>query len=298
LEKSVKSCQPPTSHGFQLRFLKCSQLPSCFCCVHTFHDILLPSNFDALRLRPKVRIITNLGPLTTIFTAPSDCSWISVNLLGSPTPTSTVFYDYKGNVWPNPLRCFPSGYPYANVDRYSGFYSPGKCPSAWTAWYPTSNFPDPAETTAYCCPPGFTVLRGGSDLYYTWFPCFTTHIPPYSASTPPALVISGEIDIVTRPYGDNTAGLVTDYNFSMPWTGWNVFGVQIRYRADDFGPGTIATPTSPNAAATTLTSAADTKNNNGVLSNGAKIGIWIGLPLFVITLGTIIAFILIRGRGR
>jgi hypothetical protein len=86
--------------------------------------------------------------------------------------------------------------------------------------------------------------------------------------------------------------------FRCQWTGWSVFGVQIRYRADDFGPDTHATATSPNAAITTLTSPADTNNNNTALSNGAKIGIWIGLPIFVIIIGTMITFILIRGRGR
>jgi hypothetical protein len=114
-------------------------------------------------------MMTNIGPLTTTFTPPSDCSWLSVNLLGSPIPTWTEFYNYKGIVWPTALRCFPSGYPYAYSDRFSGFYSPGICPSEWTAWYPTSNFPDPAETTAYCCPPGFIIIRGSSDLYNRWF---------------------------------------------------------------------------------------------------------------------------------
>lgn len=252
--------------------------------------------------------MTNIGPLTTTFTPPSDCSWLSVNLLGSPIPTSTAFYNYKGIVWPTALRCFPSGYPYAYSDRFSGFYSPGICPSAWTAWYPTSNFPDPAETTAYCCPPGFLVIRGDSDLYNRWFPCFTTHIPP--SSDPPALVISGEIDIVTKPYGDNTAGFITSSNFPMAYTGWEVFGVQVRYRTGDFGPnnhidGTLSSNTqakslnpTPTCYGTTQTSIPDTNNDNSAVPSGAKIGIMIGIPLLVITLVIILAFVLISRRRR
>jgi hypothetical protein len=242
--------------------------------------------------------MSNIGPLTTAFAAPSDCSILSVNLVGSPAPTSTTFYNYAGIVWPDPLRCFPSGYPNAYSARFSNFYSPGVCPSGWTAFGATSNFPDPAETTAMCCPPGFSVLGNVLDVYGTSSPCFTTHI----ASTPAtALVISGTIDIATKPYGDNTAGLITSTNFVMQPTGWFVYGVQIRYRAADFIPNnhTLAnsTSTSPNTATATQSPTA-TNNDNSMLSNGAKIGIGVGVPLIVIILGTIIAFILIRHKRR
>lgn len=263
--------------------------------------------------------MSNIGPLTTTFTAPSSCSFISVELDGSPTPTSTTYYNYVGLVWPSPLDCFPSGYPNALTDRFNNYYSPGICPSGWTA-YPTSNFPDPAETTALCCPPGFSTL--GQSALASSFPCFTTHI----ASTPAtALVISGPIDINTAPYGDNPSGvLITSTNFVMKATGWSVFGVQVRYHATDFLPhnsttttanstslaqatsssNTQASPqkftqTSQASAGTTQSSTAgNTTNDSSVLSNGAKIGIGIGVPLLVIIVGIILAFILIRRRRR
>lgn len=256
--------------------------------------------------------------MTTTFTAPSDCDFISVQLLGSPTPTSTQYYNYVGKVWPSPLRCFPSGYPNAYSDRFSDYYSPGICPSGWTA-YPTSDFPDPAETTALCCPPGFIAIGDNSDVFASSFPCFTTHI----ASTPAtAVVISGSIDIATKPYGDNPSGLITSTNFVMEPTGYSVFGMQIRYRAADFlpnnhtnanstsitqatsGSNTQATSrntiqTSPTASDTTQSSAAAGINNdNSTLSNGAKIGIGVGVPLLVILLAIIFAFIFIRRRRR
>jgi hypothetical protein len=263
--------------------------------------------------------MSNIGPLTTTFTAPGSCSLISVDLNGSPTPTSTTYYNYVGLVWPSPLDCFPSGYPNALTDRFSNYYSPGICPSGWTA-YPTSNFPDPAETTALCCPPGFTTI--GQFPLASSFPCFTTHI----ASTPAAaLVISGSIDINTAPYGDNPSGvLITSTNFVMEPTGWSVFGVQVRYHTADFLPhnSTITTvnstslaqaasssntqtnsqnlqQTSQTSAGTTQSSAAaNTTNDSSVLSNGAKIGIGIGVPLAVIFLAIALAFIFIRRRRR
>jgi len=261
--------------------------------------------------------MSNIGPLTTTFTAPSSCSLISVDLDGSPIPTSTTYYNYVGLVWPSPLDCFPSGYPNALTDRFSNYYSPGICPSGWTA-YPTSNFPDPAETTALCCPPGFTTI--GEFPLASSFPCFTTHI----ASTPaPALVISGSIDINTAPYGDNPSGVfTTSTNFLMKPTGWSVFGVQVRYHTTDFLPHNSTTTTvnstsltqaasssniqtnsqnlqqtSQTSAVTTQSSAAaNTTNDSSALSNAVKIGIGIGVPLAVIFLAIILAFIFIRRR--
>jgi len=264
--------------------------------------------------------MSNIGPLTTTFTAPSSCSFISVELDGSPTPTSTTYYNYVGKVWPSPLDCFPSGYPNAYSDRYSNYYSPGICPSGWTA-YPTSDFPDPAETTALCCPPGFITIGDNSDVFASSFPCFTTHI----ASTPAtALVISGSIDIATKPYGDNPSGLITSTNFVMEPTGWSVFGMQVRYRSADFLPHNSTTTdtsstslaqqtsssntqknsqsltqTSPTSAGTTQSSAAEnTSSDNSTLSIGAKIGIGVGVPLVVIFIAIIFAFIFIRRRRR
>jgi hypothetical protein len=254
--------------------------------------------------------------LTTTFTAPSDCSYISVDLVGSPIPTSTTYYNYVGKVWPSPLRCFPSGYPNAYSDRFSNYYSPGICPSGWTA-YPTSDFPDPTETTALCCPPGFITIGDNSDLFASSFPCFTTHI----ATTPAtAVVISGSIDIASKPYGDNPSGLMTSANFVMGQTGYSVFGMQVRYRPADFLPHNSSTSTSSSVAQATSNSntasnfqntietssstagtfqsftAATTNDDSGTLSSGAKIGIGVGVPLVVIILSIIIAFILIRRR--
>jgi hypothetical protein len=260
--------------------------------------------------------MSNIGPLTTTFTAPSDCDYISVELVGSPTPTSTTYYNYVGKVWPSPLRCFPSGYPNAYSDRFSNYYSPGICPSGWTE-YPTSDYPDPAETTALCCPPGFITTGDNPDVFASSFPCFTTHI----ATTPAtAVVISGSIDIATKPYGDNPSGLITSTDFVMQQIGYSVFGMQVRYRSADFLPHNSSSATSSsivqvnsisntqansqNAIQTSLSTAgttqssvtANTNNGDSALSNGAKIGIGIGVPLVVILLGIIVAFVLIRRR--
>jgi hypothetical protein len=262
--------------------------------------------------------MSNIGPLTTTFTAPSSCSFLSVELDGSPTPTSTTYYNYVGLVWPSPLDCFPSGYPNALADRFNNYYSPGICPSGWTA-YPTSNYPDTAETTALCCPPGFTTI--GQYPLASSFPCFTTHI----ASTPaPALIISGSIDINTAPYGNNPSGvLITSSDFVMEPTGWSVFGVQVRYHPADFLPHSSSTTsestslapstsssdtqtnsqnfaqTSPTSAGTTqLSTTANITSGSSALSNGAKIGIGVGAPLVVILLAIIFAFVFIRRRRR
>jgi hypothetical protein len=96
----------------------------------------------------------------------------------------------------------------------------------------------------------------------------------------------------------------------MAYTSWEVFGVQVRYRARDFGPNnhidaTIRFNTQANSLiptptwyGTMQTSIPDTNNDKSPVPSRAKIGIMIGIPLLVINLVLAIAFVLIGWRRR
>jgi hypothetical protein len=87
-----------------------------------------------------------IGPLTTTFTAPSQCA----------ASFSTDFkvngdYDVMGPVSTDD-GCFPSHYTY----RTDAYYSPGVCPQGLAAVCMTPFPQDPEVTIATCCPTGYT----------------------------------------------------------------------------------------------------------------------------------------------
>lgn len=90
--------------------------------------------------------MSNIGPLTTTFTAPSSCA--TATGLYQIWPSHGTYYYQQGPLLSRP-ECYPSGY----EAEPSQYYSPGVCPSGYTAACSSANAVETATETAYtCCP--------------------------------------------------------------------------------------------------------------------------------------------------
>lgn len=163
--------------------------------------------------------MSNAGPLTTTFTAPSSCA------------TATGLYQ----VWPDPggyyyeqgpllgrTECYPSGYD-ASPSQY---YSPGLCPAGYTAACSSTGLISSTVTeTAYtCCPTAavYTCADAGDTLTVSqsYFGCTTTFEQ--------ALVLAG----VTVISGGSTDLLQSTTEGA--GTGLGANSIAVRFRAGDF----------------------------------------------------------------
>ncbi|KUI58398.1 hypothetical protein VP1G_05636 [Cytospora mali] len=92
-------------------------------------------------------MMSNAGPLTTTFTAPSSCA--TVTGLYQIWPASSSYYYEQGPLLTR-TDCYPSSYD-ASPSQY---YSPGLCPSGYTAACSSTDVVSTTVTeTAYtCCP--------------------------------------------------------------------------------------------------------------------------------------------------
>lgn len=91
---------------------------------------------------------TKIGPLTSVFSAPSSCSNTDVYLIWNVGQTADVFDGYAQE--PFRTECFPEGYkPIASL-----YYSPAsECPSGYTIACETTNVAgDVTDTIRTCCP--------------------------------------------------------------------------------------------------------------------------------------------------
>lgn len=84
--------------------------------------------------------LSNIGPLTTIFTPGAPClteTWLDRGhpALGNPTRTD----------------CYPPGF--TTPAQQVNYFSPGMCPASYTQYRPVAPWwLDQGETGAYCCP--------------------------------------------------------------------------------------------------------------------------------------------------
>jgi len=250
----------------------------------------------------------NLGPLTTIFTAPPECNSLTVSVAGST---------YAPYVYPRLFSsiansCFPSAFPlgaaasssvygpYGDHDEHV-YYSPGICPSGWLQ---NSVGTTGAETTAFCCQPGFNpkttpAVHGGASSTY----CTST-------------IISTIVTTVAYTGDGEKTGFTQTFTFKdkeIP-----AGALWIRYKEGDFPstsssslqtktadstkPSTSSVPTSSVPTSSAPTSSAPTSNvtaapdSSSGLPVGAKIALGVGIPLVVILAGIISFFLFIRKR--
>ncbi|KAI0830915.1 hypothetical protein F5Y06DRAFT_204798 [Hypoxylon sp. FL0890] len=106
----------------------------------------------------------SLGPLTTSFTPPADCTASSALYW---VKTSSTFYWLHG--LPGQSSCFPDNYS-PSLNQY---YSPGVCPVGYTraCESASSGASNVGTTRATCCPEGDYVCASTSSSYdYPWGP--------------------------------------------------------------------------------------------------------------------------------
>ncbi|KAF8855527.1 hypothetical protein BDZ45DRAFT_676169 [Acephala macrosclerotiorum] len=197
-----------------------------------------------------------LGPLTTIFNAPGACNSITVSTDTAASTAAPYLYPRYFSSIAN--SCFPSLYPlgssaiaatygaYGYHDEHV-YFSPGICPSGWNQNIAgSSGSGTTAETTAFCCMPGFgpqtTPAVDGAWGYYSTY----------------CTMMLGSATVTTVPYtGDGVAdGGTRTFTFSgntIP-----AGAVWIRWKSADFA-----------AATTTDAGTTTTSGNAGSTSTGA-----------------------------
>ncbi|KAI1374846.1 hypothetical protein F4677DRAFT_158382 [Hypoxylon crocopeplum] len=228
----------------------------------------------------------SLGPLTTSFTPPADCTassalyWVN---------TVSTFYWLHGP--PLQSSCFPDSYsPYQNQ-----YYSPGICPAGYTRACESVSTSGAvhAATRATCCPQGNYVCAQTSSSYsYPWGPTLGC-MSVYRVNTELSFItINGTLE------GGETAGELR--SLRAPGT-IMAYGVVIQNGAatttgeasatattSDSGLQTSSSVFASETASTTATvgdSQVDSGSGSHGLSAGAAAGIGIGTAVAIMALG-------------
>jgi hypothetical protein len=241
-----------------------------------------------------------LGALTTTFTPPASCFGTTAAVGSDDIP----FQMYTGGVAEADLvdskylhtECYPSGYPATGGDNFGAYFSPGVCPSGYTT---AATMVDGVETRALCCLTGLlandilgcTTSVTKSVLMATQF--FTVAPGPLRPietgviKTGSSLLLIGSAIEIRFREGGNPAPTM-DPQTTQSTTSYDT------YVATGTGEGASFSKTR-----TTLSRVAPTtsrKGTSGGLSEGAKIGIGVSVPLIV--LAAIVTGIVVFWRRR
>ncbi|OTB08550.1 hypothetical protein M426DRAFT_317173 [Hypoxylon sp. CI-4A] len=232
--------------------------------------------------------MTNLGPLTTIFTpSGSDCTSTFIGLL---TGNAWLQYGVGGAA---SSACLPASF--EAFEDY--FYSPGICPSGYTSACVAQYAPSTgtaSETEATCCPTSYSCRDNrGHDP----FGCFSYFDEPKTFA------------VSTFLFEINSAGSTTKIEAGSTTQVWSsnsirAYGPVIRVR-----PGDIATTSSTSALTPTRSSIGTTtptapspvggdEASSPGLSTGAAVGIGIGCGLLALALIGAAVAVFIRRRKR
>lgn len=175
--------------------------------------------------------MSNAGPLTTTFTAPSSCA--TATGLYQIWPASGTYYYEQGPLLSN-TNCYPGGYD-ASPSQY---YSPGLCPSGYTpACSSTGVVSTTVTETAYtCCPTAadYTCAGQASDALLassgsqTWLGCTTTFDQALVLASVTAILSNGSTSVL--PSTTESAGV-----------GLGANSIAVRFQSGDFNSGAVAT---------------------------------------------------------
>lgn len=175
-------------------------------------------------------MMSNAGPLTTTFTAPSSCATAAG--LYQIWPANDSYYYEQGPLISS-TDCYPSGYS-ASPEQY---YSPGLCPSGYTpACSSTGVVSSTATETAYtCCPTAATYTCAGAADALTssslpYFGCTTTFDQVLVLVSVTA-VSDGSTDLVQSTTEGAGEGLGAN-------------SIAVRFRSGDFSAASGAASTS------------------------------------------------------
>ncbi|KAK0622482.1 hypothetical protein B0T14DRAFT_513921 [Immersiella caudata] len=223
--------------------------------------------------------IARIGPLTTVFTPPPDCTGnprFNIYAASSPTPPYQLLNQDTVGVMDVPESCEPSkvlSIRSGGLGRAS-FYSPGICPHG----YFTANKPDfdcpaesetlqPSETLILCCRNGWWV--DPTTVLGRWV-CTTTF------TTPSLVTIAWTVS------GPRITGTVTPSPSLALWDDPIQIIVMGNGQSSPTGPGSAESGSSP---------------PDSGLSKDAKIAIGVAVPMVVIAIATAIGlYVLFRRR--
>ncbi|KAF2149650.1 hypothetical protein K461DRAFT_50023 [Myriangium duriaei CBS 260.36] len=162
--------------------------------------------------------MTNLGPLTTAFTASSCPESTGMNIVGCGQ--SCIYWAAGGLLTSGShSECYPSSYtPQAH------FYSPGICPSGYTV---ACSSTAKAETIATCCPTALALTYG----------CVSEVLHPWMSTL--GCVVSLSAGDSSYTFMSVTSEVIDDW-ITIPTIVSQVaigaYGVAIRYQSTDFVP--------------------------------------------------------------
>ncbi|KAI0380265.1 hypothetical protein F5Y04DRAFT_257807 [Hypomontagnella monticulosa] len=238
--------------------------------------------------------MTNLGPLTTVFTPTGpDCTSSFIGLL---TDNKWLQYGVGGAA---SSACLPSSF--RPFESY--YYSPGVCPEGYTSACQAQSLVSgtKSQTVATCCPSAYSCRPNRGDDPFACWSCFDS-TKTFSVSTY-YFYIDPDNGQTTRV----DSGTTTE-----AWAGNCIrgYGPIVRMaEGDTFATEAPATTTSgstsaPTRSDSTITSptapvptTSDEPNSTG-LSAGAAAGIGVGSGIAAILIIGAIAFLLMRRRKR
>ncbi|KAI0837466.1 hypothetical protein F5Y06DRAFT_304293 [Hypoxylon sp. FL0890] len=125
--------------------------------------------------------MSNLGPLTTTFTPASECSSavLGIAFMQTLDDGNIATHTYQSLGLGATSECYPPGY-----GGPSDYYSPGVCPAGWgLACGTVYSIASLTETTAKCCPLGYTCQSGATETWST-LSCLSTALSDISVTVP------------------------------------------------------------------------------------------------------------------
>ncbi|KAJ5914858.1 hypothetical protein N7504_003741 [Penicillium tannophilum] len=230
--------------------------------------------------------------LTTTFTPPADCFtdsyhiqwWDGVNYYTPVSATYTWWWVSLGaRDW---STCFPSDFASATTS----YFSPGLCPSGYTAAGLTElSLDSNIETRATCCPSGYNAQTGDGWPWYSSNPCTSSNTNSDSVYV---YTVNGAVTSETGTFGIQGKGV------SIRWQSTDF--VSATSTSEILASATSASTSSISEATSTASTTATTtgqSTSNG-LSTGAKIGIGVGCGVAAVIIIFVALLVYRRRRGR
>ncbi|KAI0188900.1 hypothetical protein EV127DRAFT_113894 [Xylaria flabelliformis] len=218
----------------------------------------------------------NLGPLPTDFTINVNCA-SAINdayLLHTSVDNHDFYYLLRGPL--DQTTCYPSGYA-ANTEQY---YSPGRCPTGYTAPCQSINRAGTVEETVLTCCPTQGNYICQTDTEHPWETtqgCVSTFTTT-SARLTLSEVSDGITSRATTTFGDADA--------------INAYSIQVRYQSTDFISSSTSSPTPVSSAAMETHSPTNTPHSTNLNANKAIPGIVVGvLAAVFIAVGAVFLFV-------
>ncbi|KAK2596871.1 hypothetical protein N8I77_012758 [Diaporthe amygdali] len=199
-------------------------------------------------------MMSNAGPLTTTFTAPSSCA--TATGLYQIWPEADTYYYEQGPLGSR-TECYPSGYDASS----SQYYSPGLCPSGYTpACSSTGIVSRTATETAYtCCPTAAVYTCAGAiddlEAPQTNLGCTTTFDLDLVLARITA-ISDGHTDLIQSTTETAGAGLGAN-------------GIAVRFRSGDFSSD-VAAMTSSSASVISAASDSATLSISSLTSSSGS----------------------------